>query len=287
MFLSVKIHRYFLFIAIAVLLVSGFCGGAVAAVQQAGADRGIPLPIIMYHSILRESRRQGNYTVSPDTLESDLAWLKKNGYQTVVVQDLLDYVKRQVPLPEKPVMITFDDGFYNNYYYAYPIAKKYQAKIIISPVGYYTDLYTGGDADHANYSYLTWGEIDEMMRSGLVEFQNHSYNLHSTQKRYGALKLKKESASDYQSVLKQDLEKMQREMKENTGYTPAAFVYPFGAVSKESIPVLHEIGFQASMNCMKKMNYITRDPDCLFGLGRYIRPTGISSDSFFRKIGLK
>lgn len=159
MFLSVKIHRYFLFIAIAVLLVSGFCGGAVAAVQQAGADRGIPLPIIMYHSILRESRRQGNYTVSPDTLESDLAWLKKNGYQTVVVQDLLDYVKRQVPLPEKPVMITFDDGFYNNYYYAYPIAKKYQAKIIISPVGYYTDLYTGGDADHANYSYLTWGKL--------------------------------------------------------------------------------------------------------------------------------
>lgn len=80
---------------------------------------------------------------------------------------------------------------------------------------------------------------------------------------------------------------MQEEMLQNIGYAPTAFVYPFGAVSPESVPVLKEIGFQASLTCRGRTNRITQDPDCLFGLGRYLRPAGVPSDTFFRKIGLK
>lgn len=286
MFLTIRIQRLFLFVISAVLLVACFCGGAVAAVQNLKTNSGVQLPIIMYHSILREPSRNGNYVVSPETLESDFLWIQENGYHSVVVEDLLNYVDHQVPLPEKPIMITFDDGFYNNYYYAYPLAQKYHMKIVISPVGYYTDLYTDGDADHPNYSYLTWGEIREMMDSGMVEIQNHSYQLHETRPRFGAQKMKGESTTSYQAHLRRDLETMQKKMLDNTGYTPTAFVYPFGAVSEESVPVLREIGFRASMNCMKKMNYITEDPDCLYGLGRYIRPSGTSSYAYFYKIGL-
>ncbi|MFU0833132.1 MAG: Polysaccharide deacetylase [Oscillospiraceae bacterium] len=286
MYFTIKIQRLLLFVISAVLLVACFCGGTVAAMQNLKTNNGVQLPIIMYHSILREPSRNGKYVVSPKTLESDFLWLQENGYQPVVVKDLLNYVDHQVPLPEKPIMITFDDGFYNNYYYAYPLAQKYHMKIVISPVGYYTDLYTNGDADHPNYSYLTWGEIREMINSGMVEIQNHSYHLHETRPRCGAQKMKSESVSDYQALLRQDLETMQKKMLDHTGYSPTAFVYPFGAVSEESIPVLKEIGFRASLNCMMKMNYITQDPDCLFGLGRYIRPAGMSSYSYFHKIGL-
>ncbi|MCI1966469.1 MAG: polysaccharide deacetylase family protein [Oscillospiraceae bacterium] len=287
MYLSIKIHRVFLFVLSSVLLAGCFCGGTVAAVRQAEKKSGVPLPILMYHSVLRESRLQGAYVVSPQTLESDFVWLKENGYHTVVVRDLLDYVNGRAPLPEKPVMVTFDDGFYNNYYYAYPIAEKYHAKIIISPVGFYTDQYTNGDADHPNYSYLTWGEIEEMSRSGVVEIQNHSYQMHSTKGRYGSKKRKRESKSAYQAALSLDLSKMQAAVLEHTGQAPTSFVYPFGAVSKESVPVLREVGFQSSMNCMEKINFITHDPECLFGLGRYLRPAGLSSDAYFQKIGLK
>lgn len=287
MFVSIRIHRFFLSVFLIALLVLAGSGGVVSAVQHSEEQPGVPLPILMYHSILREKRLQGKYVVSPDTLDSDMAWLKENGYHTVVVRDLIQYVNNQADLPEKPVMVTFDDGFYNNYYYAYPIAKKYNEKIIISPVGSYTDLFTGGDADHANYSYLTWDEIKEMVDSGLVEIQNHSYNLHSTSRRYGSQKMKRESVGAYQSALRDDLKKMQREMLEHTGYQPTAFVYPLGAVSKDSIPILHEVGFQASMNCMGKINSITKDPECLFGLGRYVRPAGSDSETFFKKIGLK
>ena len=286
MFLTIRVPRLVLMVLSIVLLAACFCGGTVAAVRELQTDSSVQLPIIMYHSILREKSQQGKYVVSPESLESDFTWIKQNGYHTVVVEDLLNYVNKQIPLPEKPIMITFDDGFYNNYYYAYPLAQKYHMKIVISPVGYYTDLYTEGDADHPNYSYLTWEEIKEMMQSGLVEIQNHSYNLHEMHPRQGAQKRKGESVAQYQAVLRKDLETMQKKMLDHTGYAPTAFVYPFGAVSQESIPVLHEIGFQASMNCMMKMNDITQDPDCLFGLGRYLRPSGISSDSYFQKIGL-
>ncbi len=286
MFLSFRIHRFFGAVLSMVLLAFCFCGGTLAAVRQVEQSDGVKLPILMYHSVLKDAHAQGKYVVSPGTLESDFAWLNRNGYHTVVVQDLLDYVNGRVPLPEKPVMITFDDGFYNNYYYAYPIAKKYHAKIVISPVGAYTDQYTGGDADHPNYSYLTWGEIKEMMSSGVVEIQNHSYQMHSLRPRCGSKKMKRESTAAYQAALRNDLGKMQREMLEHTGYSPTAFVYPFGAVSEASVPVLREMGFQASMNCMEKMNRITLDPACLFGLGRYLRPAGLSSNSFFRGIGL-
>ena len=71
--------------------------------------------------------------LSPAQFESDLKYLKENGYHTVVVQDLIDYVEKGVPLPEKPVMLTFDDGYYNNYYYAFPLLEEYDAKIVISP----------------------------------------------------------------------------------------------------------------------------------------------------------
>ena len=64
----------------------------------------------MYHGLLKEEARQGKYVLSPAQFESDLKYLKENGYHTVVVQDLIDYVEKGVPLPEKPVMLTFDDA---------------------------------------------------------------------------------------------------------------------------------------------------------------------------------
>lgn len=105
--------------------------GHVKATNAQVQPEGIQLPIIMYHSMLRNG--SGEYTISPETFEEDLRYLKDNGYTTIYMQDLLDYINKQVPLPEKPIMLTFDDGYYNNYLYAYPLAKKYESKIVISP----------------------------------------------------------------------------------------------------------------------------------------------------------
>lgn len=287
MFCTVRIKKFSLVAAVIVLI------GAVFLISQAGrttpvdakVQEGVQLPAIMYHSMLKESARQGKYVVSPDLFENDLKYLKEHGYTAIGMQELIDYVQKGTALPEKPILLTFDDGYYNNYLYAFPLAKKYEMKIIISPIGYYTDLYSEKDADHANYSHLTWDEINEMMQSGWVEFQNHTYNLHENKNgRMGSQKRKDESVSAYTSLLTDDLTKMQDKMKEHTGYTPNTFVYPFGAISKDAFPVLKSLGFQASLTCESKINYITRDPECLFGIGRYLRPAGKTSEQYFSKV---
>ena len=287
MFVTFRLNRAVLSVcaAAAVSLAALLAVNASAAHTAVPAD-GVSLPVIMYHSMLKEQKRLGKYVVSPDTFESDLRYLRANGYRTVTVQDLVDYVHTQKPLPKKPVMLTFDDGYYNNYTYAYPLAKKYGAKLVIAPIGYYTDLFSQQDADHPNYSHLTWEEISEMMSSGLVEFQNHSYNLHGTAGRLGAQKRRWESTDAYAALLRSDVGKMQQKMKENTGYSPIAFIYPYGASSRESDPILKQMGFQATLLCTEKINIITRDPECLYSLGRFLRPSGISSEAYFKKVGL-
>lgn len=291
MFFTLHINRRKLVLTLAAVLAGVLIGlaGFGTALRQAHAAQteGVKLPIIMYHSMLKEQGRQGQYVISPDTFESDLKYLKEHGYTSVTMQELIDYVKNGAPLPEKPIVLSFDDGYYNNYVYAYPLAKQYGFKIVISPIGYYTDQYSKVDDNHANYSHLTWEQINEMMASGYVEFQNHTYNLHGTQKRMGAKKLKGESDEHYAKLLEDDLQTMQREMQENTGYTPTTFVYPFGAISNASIPIIKDLGFQATLTCEEKMNTITKDPECLFGLGRYLRPAGKGSEAYFQKIKLE
>lgn len=276
----------FVILAAVVVCVIGTLTFPVRAASAKVKD-GVKVPIIMYHSLLKEKSKQNAYVISPDSFEQDLKYLKRKGYTAVVMSDLIDYVGKNKELPAKPIMLTFDDGYYNNYYYAYPLAKEYRMKIIISPVGSYTDKFTNGDCDHPDYSYCKWSELNEMMKSGYVELQNHSYDLHSSSgSRLGAKKLKSESVSAYTTLLTADLSKMQQKMKENTGYTPTAFVYPFGAISYASTPVIKSLGFKGSLSCRKEINYITKDPECLYFLGRFLRPLNRSSDAFFTSIGV-
>ena len=188
-------------------------------------------------------------------------------------------------MPEKPIVITFDDGFYNNLGYAVPLLHKYDMKAVISIVGKYTDDYSKTDEANLNYSYLRWKDINELMKDGCIEFQNHTYNLHSTSKRQGAKKLPYESVSSYKSLFTKDLSKLQEEFLKNCdGYQPNTFTYPLGAVSKDSLPLVRELGFKASLSCTSGINYITKDPECLYLLRRNNRIGNISSEKFFKKL---
>lgn len=265
------------------LLITGVTGLSAGASSR-DIKEGIRVPIIMYHGILKDENRQSTYVISPQLLESDLKYLKDNGYTSIVVQDLIDYVDNGVALPEKSVMLTFDDGYYNNYIYAYPLAQKYGMKFVLSPIGYATDKYTESGERHELYTHVTWSNIKEMINSGVVELQNHSYSLHGDENsgRLGAKKLKKESLEHYTNLLQQDLTKMQTKFTEQTGWTPTAFFYPFGIISKESIPIVRELGFRASFTCEERVNYVTRDPESLYLMGRFLRPHRIDSASFFK-----
>lgn len=245
----------------------------------------IDVPIIMYHSILKDPSRSNKYTVTPAVLEEDLKYIKDKGYTTVTIADLISYVYDDSPLPEKPIVLTFDDGHYNNYGYLFPLLEKYDMKAVISIVGSYTDKFSETDEANLNYSYLRWKDIKELMDTGHIEFQNHTYNLHSnTGKRIGTKKIKGETDEHYKSILKDDILKLQQEFEGNTNYTPKCFTYPFGGISNASLDIIKELGFKASLSCEQGINKLTKNPNSLYLLKRYNRPSYISTYNFFQKI---
>lgn len=245
----------------------------------------IKVPIIMYHSILKDKKRNNKYVISPSQLESDMLYIRENGYTTIFVSDLVSYVYDNVPLPDKPIILTFDDGDYNNLTYAYPLLEKYDMKAVISIVGSYTDTYTKSGEANPNYSYLRWSDIQFLYNSNRIEFGNHTYDLHkSSGGRNGAKKKSNESLENYKSIISQDILKLQDEFKNHIDITPSLFTYPFGSFCKESVPIIKDLGFKSSLSCTEGINYITNDPDCLFDLKRFNRSSRTSTSAFFKKI---
>ena len=287
MYLCIKLKKFMkiCFISVLLLSVSTFFlfSSRISLPGIHAENEGICLPVIMYHKIIASSSCQNQWQISQEAFERDLKYLKDNGYETVNVQDLLDYINLDMPLPEKPVMITFDDGFYNNIVYALPLLEKYDMKAIISIVGEYTESYSESKVRSAAYSYCTWDDIREISQSGRFEIGNHTYGLHSKSLRNGSMKRSGESTEEYTKIFTDDVMKLQNTLTEKSNVTPIIFTYPFGAISKEAKPALIDMGFQATLNCYERPNYITKDPKCLFGLNRYNRSGGISTDKFMKK----
>ncbi len=240
------------------------------------------LPVLMYHSILKDDARQGKYVVSPDVLAADLDALAAKGYNTVTVGDLLNYVQDGTPLPAKPVMITFDDGFYNNYVYAYPLLKQRGMRAVVSVIGSETEKFTENGQENAYWSYLRMERLIEVQ--DVFEIQNHSWNLHEYGERRGCLRRRGEDETTYESLLREDTGETQELLTEAGIPEPKCYTYPFGACSKESERVLKEMGFLCTLGCEERMNYIGRDPDCLYELGRYNRAAGESTESYIKRV---
>ena len=245
------------------------------------------LPIIMYHHITVNKEKAGEYTVTEEEFWCDLQYIKDNGYTTVTIEDISNYVNGKSNLPDKPIMITFDDGFESFYSIAYPILKENNMRAVVSVIGSVTEKYSAINDHNISYSNLTWSEINEMHQSGLIEFQNHSYNMHSCKsgERKGISQLQGESDSQYRKSLTEDLYKTQKLFEENCGFKPTAIAYPYGAYSKNTLKIVKECGFTCTLVCEERINKITvGDSNCLFSLGRYNRPSGISTEDFFKKL---
>ena len=109
--------------------------------------------------------------------------------------------------------------------------------------------------------------------------------MHSnTGKRIGTKKIKGETDEHYKNVLEEDILKLQQEFKENTNYIPQCFTYPFGGISNASLDIIKELGFKASLSCEQGINKLTKNPNSLYLLKRYNRPSYISTYNFFQKI---
>ena len=247
----------------------------------------VQVPIIMYHLITEKPKYIGKYGVTPVEVEKDLVYLKENGYTTIVMQDLIDFVEKGKKLPKKPIVLTFDDGNSSDYTFLLPLLQKHDMKAVLAIIGDATDKYTNSEADKpgGKYPNLTWIQAKELHESGNAEIQSHGYNVHGKR---GSGKKKGETGTAYHTRLMADLQKLQDACEAHLGHAPNTFIYPLGIVGENSRAVLEELGMVASLGCEEGVNTVRQgDKDCLFKMHRYNRPSGKSVESILKRAGLK
>lgn len=207
----------------------------------------VKIPILCYHSVSENIPKEGSYLyITPEKLEHQMNLLIDNGYTPISYYDLIDFVENEKDLPARPVIITFDDGYYDNYKYAYPIFQKLDIKatifVITDNMGHKTqyartDKYQG---------MLSWEECLEMEESGLIDIESHTVTHRD---------MTKLSKSEYIDELSKSKEKIDKELNKNT----IAFAYPYGYGNNLIAKEAENLGYKAVNYVYPSyINYITK-----------------------------
>ncbi len=208
-------------VPLAMLLLSAVLCVYVYRMPESVAD---PLPVLMYHHMVPDGQDCNDMTVTPGKFRSDLDAILAKGYTPVLPRELA----AGDALPEKPILITFDDGYRSNYDLVYPILREYGVKACISIIVLMPDLPTD--------NFCTWNQLREMTASGLVEIGSHSYRLHNlggdggnfeSGGANGVERRPNESDTDFQTRVLDDIQLSHDRIVEELGGV-TCFAYPFG-----------------------------------------------------------
>lgn len=195
------------------------------------------IPILMYHRVIEDVEKEGGahgIYVTKSTFEKHLQYLHKSGYQTITFSDIL---KEKNPIPfekgKKQIILTFDDGYKDNYIYAFPLLKKYNSKAVIYLL---SDLnYNKWDTDNPKnpekkFELMEDFMIKEMQEYG-IEFGGHTrhhYRLSTltSEEKYNEIALSKEKT---ENLLNQKL---------------ISFAYPYGDLDIETKKIVEKVGYK-------------------------------------------
>lgn len=206
---------------------------AVAAAALMWSERGA-IPVLNYHQV--EAKDGNPLTLRPEQFEAQMDYLDAEGYTPVTIDEMMDAYEHGAPLPKKPVVITFDDGYDDNYTYAYPILKKHGFKATIFLIYDFTDTYPG---------YLTWDQIDEMKASGLIRFESHTMT-HAN--------LSKLTSAD---ELRHEISDSRRLLSEKLGDDVRYIAYPGGVVNEQIETITRDAGYRGGFT----VHYGLSNPD--------------------------
>ena len=241
------------------------------------------IPIIMYHQISENQSIWGDYVIPISVLEEDFQYMKSHNINPISFEQLREYVEKGDNLPQNPIIITFDDGERSFITKVLPLLEKYKYPANMNLVGSLVELYTkNGDTDD-RYAYLNENDVKELAKNDLVSLGCHSYNLHSLSGRRGMGKIYGESEEEYKKLINNDLEKFNSDFKRITGGKTDIIAYPYGIKNEVLKNIVRENDFKITLTCREEINRISIGAG-LEELGRFNRPYGKSSKSFFEKI---
>ena len=196
--------------------------------------RGVP--ILMYHKISSDPKVGGlTYRVLPEDFEWQMRYLKDNGYHTVNLGDVYNFYHNGGGLPDKPVVITIDDGYKDNYYNAFPILKKYGHTatifIVTNTVGGKNEFDTKVHLQ-PECEMLSWEEIREMDAAGITIGAHTLDHVH----------LARISVKEAERQLIESKKRLEQELNHEVKY----FCYPYGEYSRSVLELVKKCGYLAA-----------------------------------------
>lgn len=212
------------------------------------------IPILMYHMV--SEKKQGSkinkLRVSPEKFRRQMKYLNEKGYQSMLFPELINYFKTGNINIKKPVIITFDDGYKDNYTNAFPILKEFGFKAVFFLVTDFIDdesLWNIEDKE----KIMNWNEIKEMFNAGM-EFGSHTLT-HPLLLNYPREKMFNE------------LGYSKRALEKTIGTDIACFSYPYGKCDDEAKKVVRKCEYQAA--CATKMGKVNLKDD-IYSLKRIL-----------------
>lgn len=200
--------------------------GAAVVHRPADVKYSVPegVSVLMYHMIGDE---QGNAAIMTEAnLRIQMNYLRDHGYHPITMQELYDYVTKGAPLPEKPVCITFDDGYLDSYTIVYPLMKEY---------GFPWTLFLITDDVGKPYNRMTWDQLKEMANSHAVTIASHTLShpkLHNL-----ATRAEKEK----------EIVEANKALKYQLGIDNVWLAYPYGDYDDEVIDICKKAGIKMAV----------------------------------------
>lgn len=191
--------------------------------------RQVRVPILMYHYISDPPANADAYrldlSVRPRDFQAQLAYLQEAGYETIGLNDLVRYLTTGEPLPPKPIVLTFDDGYLDNYLYAFPLLHQYNARG--------TFFVVTGFLGENRPGYMTWAQVALMAANGM-DIGSHAVEHVNLQGRDA-------------EFLQQQVESSRRVLEAHLDEPVLFFCYPSGHYDDQVVEALRTAGYLASV----------------------------------------
>ncbi len=195
----------------------------------------LKLPILMYHHIGEVPKEaEKDYiriglTVTPESFEAQMAWLKAQGFNSITLENLLSYTKEGFKMPKNPIVISFDDGYEDAILNAPPILKKYGFTGSFAIITQFPGITYGTN------KYATWEQIKFAKNQGMEIVSHTQDHFDGTNKTYN------------ESFKLRNLEGSRSDIKSKLGVDTKILIYPFGHYDEAYIQVAKKAGFEMGL----------------------------------------
>lgn len=229
------------------------------------------ISVFLWHHI--DENITSSSVVTPKTFESQLSALKSAGYESVSLKDIENYIYKGINLPEKCVLLTFDDGYKSNLEKAYPILEKYGYCAVVFEVGAMVGKSFYKNTDFPAIEHLSADDNEFLIRGGIVEIQSHSFDCHQVAEYESGetvysdmLKKSDETDGEYVERIKRDFEQTEKAL----GFSPCAVAFPHGLGDLLAQAALNECGVKFTFTTEYKSSTLVKGlPQSGYMLGRY------------------